>query len=193
MKKIIFATNNNHKAKEIQQMVGNKTKIVSLKDEGINIEIEEDGATLEENALKKAQEIYQIVKQPVFADDTGLEVEALQGDPGVNSARYSGEPKNDSRNLQKLLSEMSNKTNRAARFRTVICFIENDKPHFFEGIVNGKIVETPLGLSGFGYDPVFVPDGHNVTFAEMELSLKNSISHRGKAFEKFINHIKSIS
>lgn len=192
MKKIIFATNNNHKAKEVQQMMGDTTSIMTLKEEGIDIEVEEDGVTLEENAFKKAHEIYEICKTPVLADDTGLEVEALNGAPGVNSARYSGEPANDRNNLHKLMTKMADETNKTARFRTVICYIENGKPHYFEGIVNGQIIKKPRGLRGFGYDPIFIPDGYNQTFAEMDLNLKNTISHRGKAFNQFIDFIKSM-
>lgn len=191
MRKIIFATHNAHKANEVRKMIDGFATLSTLIEEKIDLEVEEDGDTLTQNAFKKAIAIYEVVRMPVFADDTGLEVDALNGAPGVLSARYAGEPYSDKRNLQKLIVEMDGKQNRQARFRTVICFIEDGNPKYFEGIVTGKIVQNPKGLSGFGYDPVFLPDGYQQTFAEMDLSLKNTISHRGKAFRSFVEYMKN--
>jgi XTP/dITP diphosphohydrolase len=190
--KIIFATNNQHKLKEIQHILGNHFVLVSLKDIGFSGDIPENQPTLEGNALEKARFIFERFRAPCFADDTGLEVEALHGGPGVYSARYAGslidfgsEKKRAQANIEKLLTNLAHSTNRKARFRTVIAYIDGNKEHLFEGIVNGQIIEQKRGKEGFGYDPVFVPDGYDQTFAEMPLSEKNKISHRARAFFNF--------
>ena len=186
---VIFATHNKHKSKEIKKLASDAVSIRNLSDIGYETEIPETGTTLKANALEKCRFVKKSVSSPVFADDTGFEVDALNGAPGVYSARYAGEPKSDKANLQKLLQEIQGKTDRRARFKTVICFLKDDEPLFFEGVVEGKVIDTPKGAEGFGYDPVFIPDGYKQTFAEMDLQLKNKISHRGKAFEKFVNYL----
>ncbi len=188
---IIFATHNQYKANEIKQMVAKIAAVKDLEDVGFTEDIPENGSTLQENALEKAQFVFKRLKKPVFADDTGFEIDALGGKPGVYSARYAGLPKNDKANLDKVLKEMQGETNRQARFRTVICFVDKDnQPIFFEGIVNGEIISIPRGTEGFGYDPVFVPEGYDATFAEMDLAQKNKLSHRGKAFDRLVAHLK---
>ncbi|HKK60041.1 MAG TPA: RdgB/HAM1 family non-canonical purine NTP pyrophosphatase [Salinivirga sp.] len=186
---VIFATHNKHKSKEIKKLASDVVLIRNLNDIGYETEIPETGTTLMANALEKCQFVKKSVSSPVFADDTGFEVDALNGAPGVYSARYAGEPKSDKANLQKLLGEIQGKADRRARFKTVICFLKDDEPLFFEGVVEGKVIDTPKGAEGFGYDPVFIPEGYQQTFAEMDLELKNKISHRGKAFEKFVNYL----
>ena len=186
---VIFATHNKHKSKEIKKLASDAVSIRNLSDIGYETEIPETGTTLKANALEKCRFVKKSVSSPFFADDTGFEVDALNGAPGVYSARYAGEPKSDKANLQKLLQEIQGKTDRRARFKTVICFLKDDEPLFFEGVVEGKVIDTPKGAEGFGYDPVFIPDGYKQTFAEMDLQLKNKISHRGKAFEKFVNYL----
>lgn len=192
LRELVFATNNPHKLSEVQHLLGNSFHLLSLKDINFNDEIPEDYDTLEENALQKAQHIYTITKQNCFADDTGLEVEALNGRPGVYSARYAGESKDPKANIQKLLFELKDLENRKARFRTVIALIIDGKEHFFEGIVDGRIIEIERGVDGFGYDPVFLPDGYSSTFAEMNLSQKNKISHRARAMESLVNFLRSL-
>lgn len=186
MKKIVFATNNAHKIEEIKQILANKFTIVSLKEIGFNEEIPETGVTLAENASQKSHFIFDRYGLDCFADDTGLEVDALNGAPGVFSARYAGERCSYEDNVRKLLQEMEGKTTRTGRFKTVVSLILNGKEYLFEGSVEGKIITTPKGLSGFGYDPVFLPDGYTQTFSEMSAELKNKISHRGKAAEKLV-------
>jgi len=186
---VIFATHNKHKSKEIKKLASDVVLIRNLNDIGYETEIPETGTTLKANALEKCQFVKKSVSSPVFADDTGFEVDALNGAPGVYSARYAGEPKGTKANLQKLLQEILRKADRRARFKTVICFLKDDEPLFFEGVVEGKVIDTPKGAEGFGYDPVFIPEGYQQTFAEMDLELKNKISHRGKAFEKFVNYL----
>ncbi|MDZ4757907.1 MAG: non-canonical purine NTP diphosphatase [Bacteroidota bacterium] len=183
---LIFATHNLHKLQEVQSMLPDKINLVSLDEYGIMQEIPETGDTLEENALIKCKFVYNKTGQACFADDTGLEVEALNGRPGVYSARYASLQKNDDANIQKLLVELEGKENRKARFRTVIQLAWDDEYYIFEGIVNGHITNEPIGFSGFGYDPVFIPEGQERTFAEMELSEKNTMSHRARAFEKLV-------
>lgn len=190
MRKIIFATNNKHKLEEVKAILKNDFEIISLSEIGYNEEIPETADTLEGNAALKAKFVYEKYQIDCFADDTGLEIEALNGRPGVYSARYAGEPSNSKSNLIKVLKEMEGQTNRNARFRTVICFIENGEYHYFEGIIKGKIAENPQGTHGFGYDPVFIPNGYNTSFAEMSLDIKNSISHRASAIRKFTNYLK---
>lgn len=182
--KLNFATNNNHKLKEVQEVLGDSFQIESLHELGIHEDIPENQQTLEGNALQKARFLYQRTGESCFADDTGLEVEALNGAPGVYSARYAGESKNSLDNIALLLKNMEGKQNRKARFRTVIALILDGKEYLFEGIVNGVITEQPRGTAGFGYDPLFVPDGYATTFAEMDSESKNAISHRGLAVEK---------
>ncbi|MFP4525559.1 MAG: non-canonical purine NTP diphosphatase [Bacteroidales bacterium] len=187
---LLFATNNPHKKKEIQDLLDESFNILSLEDVGYIGDIPEDKNTLEENAIQKAEYIYEITGMNCFADDTGLEVDALNGKPGVYSARYAGEEKNSEANIQKLLKELEGKSNRKAHFRTLIALVLGGEQYFFEGIVNGKIIHTKKGESGFGYDPVFIPDGYDITFAEMPLRLKNQISHRSRAMNKLTSFLK---
>lgn len=190
MKKLVFATNNVHKLEEIRAILGDKVEILSLNDIDCHADIPETADTLQGNAALKAQYIYDNYGLDCFADDTGLEVEALNGAPGIYSARYAGGEGHDSEaNMKKLLSEMQDKDNRKARFRTVICLIEDGKEHFFEGIVNGSIIRERKGGAGFGYDPVFVPDGYSETFAEMGNDEKNKISHRARAVQKLCEYL----
>lgn len=190
MKKLVFATNNAHKLEEIRAILGDKVEILSLNDIDCHADIPETADTLQGNAALKAQYIYENYGLDCFADDTGLEVEALNGAPGIYSARYAGGEGHDSEaNMKKLLSEMQDKDNRNARFRTVICLIEGGKEHFFEGIVNGSIIRERKGGAGFGYDPVFMPDGYSETFAEMGNDEKNKISHRARAVQKLCEYI----
>lgn len=182
--KLYFATNNIYKLKEVQEVVGDSFQIESMRSLGINEDIPEDQQTLEGNALQKARFLYDRTGESCFADDTGLEVDALNGAPGVYSARYAGDAKNSFDNMALLLKNMSGIQNRKARFRTVIALILDGKEYLFEGIVNGTIAEEPRGTAGFGYDPLFVPDGYSTTFAEMDSEAKNAISHRGRAVEK---------
>lgn len=190
MKKLVFATNNVHKLEEIRAILGDKVEILSLNDINCHADIPETADTLQGNAALKAQYIYENYGLDCFADDTGLEVEALNGAPGIYSARYAGGEGHDSEaNMKKLLSEMQDKENRRARFRTVICLIEGGKEHFFEGIVNGSIIRERKGGAGFGYDPVFMPDGYSETFAEMGNDEKNKISHRARAVQKLCEYL----
>ena len=190
MKKLVFATNNAHKLEEIRAILGDKVEILSLNDINCHADIPETADTLQGNAALKAQYIYENYGLDCFADDTGLEVETLNGAPGIYSARYAGGEGHDSEaNMKKLLSEMQDKENRKARFRTVICLIEDGKEHFFEGIVNGSIIRERKGGAGFGYDPVFMPDGYSETFAEMGNDEKNKISHRARAVQKLCEYL----
>lgn len=208
--KIVFATNNLHKLQEVRQILGDSFEVLSLKDIGCDVDIPETGQTLEENALQKARYVYDNYHIDCFADDTGLEVEALNGAPGVYSARYAAmeptgstdSPKShDSEaNMARLLRELSDKDNRKARFRTVIALIQKKdvcpcgctsikQEHLFEGIVNGEITTERSGVEGFGYDPIFRPEGFEHTFAEMNAEQKNSISHRGRATAKLAEYL----
>lgn len=182
--KLNFATNNKHKLQEVREVLGDSFRVESLQSLGINEDIPEDQQTLEGNAMQKARFLYDRTGEDCFADDTGLEVEALNGAPGVYSARYAGESKNSLDNMALLLKNMEGVKNRKARFRTVIALILNGEEYLFEGVVNGVITEQPRGAAGFGYDPLFVPDGYTTTFAEMDSEAKNAISHRGLAVEK---------
>jgi XTP/dITP diphosphohydrolase len=186
---IVFASNNEHKIKEIKSILGNSFTLLSLSDINIIEDIPEDEPFLEGNALFKARYIHNATGMNVFADDTGLEIEALDGLPGVHSARFAGESKDSSANIEKVLSLLGRTENRKARFRTVIALIFEKREYLFEGIVTGTIISEKRGNEGFGYDPVFIPDGKNQTFAEMELDEKNSISHRARAFEKLIEFL----
>lgn len=187
---LVFATNNIHKLEEVQSKVQDSFKIISLSDIGCHEDIAETGLTLEENASIKSQYIYKNYQTDCFADDTGLEIEALNNDPGVFSARYSGS-RDFEENMDLVLERLNGLENRNARFRTVVSLILNGKEYFFEGIVNGKIRTEKSGKEGFGYDPIFEPDGYNITFAEMDLIEKNKISHRGLAVAQLIEFLKS--
>jgi len=186
---IVFATNNENKLREIRNILGNSFSLLSLGDLNIRDDIPENETTLEGNALQKARYIHRLLNMNVFADDTGLEIEALNGLPGVNSARFAGESKNSDANIDKALQMMGSTSNRMARFRTVIALIMDDREYLFEGIIKGKIISERRGKEGFGYDPVFVPQGRDLTFAEMPLAEKNRISHRAKAFMKLRNFL----
>ncbi|HPE75300.1 MAG TPA: non-canonical purine NTP diphosphatase [Draconibacterium sp.] len=189
---LVFATNNQHKLEEIQAILGNQFKILSLKEIGCNEEIPEERDTLEGNASQKSFYVFSKFGYNCFADDTGLEIEALNGEPGVYSARYAGEEKSAQANMDKVLLKLAKIKNRNARFRTVISLVIDGNEELFEGIVDGEILEDKRGGSGFGYDPVFRPNGFKQTFAEMNLTEKNKISHRGRAVEKLINHLKNL-
>ena len=186
MDTIIFATNNQNKVDEIRAVLGNRFNIITLKEAGIDIDIPEPYDTLEANATEKSKTIFNITNQNCFSEDTGLEVEALNGEPGVKSARYAGDDRSFADNIDKLLFNLKNEENRSARFKTVISLILDGKEYFFEGICPGRIIEERKGNHGFGYDPVFVPDGSDKTFAEMNMAEKNKFSHRKKAMEKLI-------
>lgn len=192
MTELVFATNNAHKLEEINAAVGNDIKILSLKDIGCADDIPETAPTLQGNASQKSHYIYQKYKINCFADDTGLEIEALDGAPSVYSARYAGPGLDHEKNMDKVLTELEDKQNRKARFRTVISLILDKKEYFFEGIVNGNILSKRQGKKGFGYDPIFQPEGYNISFAEMDLSEKNIISHRGKAVQKLIEFLQNL-
>ncbi|MGB8489662.1 MAG: RdgB/HAM1 family non-canonical purine NTP pyrophosphatase [Bacteroidales bacterium] len=181
---LIFATNNRNKIREINNILGDCFRLLSLEDINLNDDIPENEPALEGNALFKARYIAGMTGMNVFADDTGLEVEALNGDPGVHSARFAGEDKDSGANIEKLLNLMTGSMNRKARFRTVIALIFNGREYLFEGTVNGEILRERRGSNGFGYDPVFLPEGKQLTFAQMDLDEKNTISHRARAFDK---------
>ena len=183
---LIFATNNQHKVDEIRAVLPAHFKILTLKEGGIDIDIPEPHNTLEDNAKEKAITIYHMTNTPCFSEDTGLEVEALDGEPGVRSARYAGEDKSFTANTDKLLRKLDGKENRKAQFKTVICLIIEGNIDFFEGICEGQIITQPKGTEGFGYDPVFIPDGAEITFAEMSIEEKNQFSHRRKAVDKLV-------
>jgi XTP/dITP diphosphohydrolase len=187
--KLIFASNNEHKIREIKSILGNSFTLLSLDDIDLSHDIPENEPSIEGNALSKARYIHDATGLDVFADDTGLEIEALNGLPGVHSARFAGDNKDSSANIRKVLSLLGNTRNRRARFKTVIALILEGKEYLFEGIVTGSITPVTRGNEGFGYDPIFLPDGSNLTFAEMELSEKNTISHRSRAFEKLRNFL----
>lgn len=191
-KEIVFATNNLHKLEEIRQIIGNKFNILSLKDINCNEDIPETATTLEGNAEIKARYIKEHYGYDCFADDTGLEVEALGGEPGVLSARYAGENHDSQANMELLLKNLSGKENRAARFRTVIALLIGDELTLMDGIVEGVITHERAGDSGFGYDPIFKPNESDVTFAQMSSDDKNKISHRGRATVKLIDKLDNI-
>ena len=186
--KIVFATNNAHKLSEIRQILGDSVEVLSLADIGCHVDIPETADTLEGNALQKAQYVVDHYHISCFADDTGLEVDALNGEPGIYSARYAGEGHDSEANMTKLLNKLGENNNRKARFRTVIALLlvkgDEIEQHLFEGIVNGTIIRERKGTAGFGYDPIFQPDGYEATFAELGNDIKNKISHRAKAVEK---------
>ena len=188
--KLIFATNNAHKVAEIHSVLDRIMEVVSLQQAGIFIDIPEPHQTLEANASEKSRTIYTLTGLPCFSEDTGLETEALNGEPGVLSARYAGEGKNSTDNIEKLLAKLQHHTNRRARFRTVISLLLNDKEMLFEGICEGDILHDPRGAKGFGYDPVFRPAGSTHSFAEMNMEEKNQFSHRKKAVIKLVDFLK---
>lgn len=187
---LVFATNNDNKIKEIRSMLGDAFHIITLREAGIDIDIPEPHDTLEANAREKSETIYRMTGQNSFSEDTGLEIDALNGEPGVLSARYAGEQKSAEDNMTKVLQLLDNKTNRKARFRTVISLIVDGREHQFEGVAEGTILMARKGGKGFGYDPIFQPDGSEKAFAEMELAEKNQYSHRGKAFRKLIDFLQ---
>lgn len=188
---LVFATNNKHKIEEISRLLEGTYEIIPLEAIGCHDDIPEDHETLEENALQKARYIKEHYGCDCFADDTGLEIEAINGQPGVYSARYAGPAKDSKANMQKVLDEMHNRTNRKACFRTVIALILDGKEYLFEGRVDGEILPEQRGNAGFGYDPIFRPDGFEESFAEMDLDTKNNISHRGRAVSRLTDFLKN--
>ena len=192
MHTLIFATNNRNKVAEIQSLVGNKYAIIPLKEAGIDIDIPEPHDQLEANALEKAMTIFNMTRQNCFSEDTGLEIEGLGGAPGVKSARYAGENCNPQANIDLVLSKMTGIENRSAQFRTVICLIWKDQTYYFEGICKGQILTHLEGENGFGYDPIFVPDGASKSFANMTMEEKNQFSHRKKAVTKLFEFLDNV-
>jgi XTP/dITP diphosphohydrolase len=195
--RLIFASNNQHKIEELKAFAGKESdsyriEIVSLKDAGIDIDIPEPHDTLEENASEKSWTIYKLIGNDCFSEDTGLEIEALNGEPGVKSARYAGEARSFKDNIEKVLNKLANETNRNARFRAVISLIIEGKETQFEGICNGKIINTPQGAEGFGYDPIFIPNGSDRSFAEMSIEEKNRFNHRAKAAAKLVTFLQNM-
>jgi XTP/dITP diphosphohydrolase len=190
--KIVFATNNLNKLKEVQALMPENIELLSLDDIGCKEEIPETAPTIEENAIQKANYIKTYYGYDCFADDTGIEVNALNGEPGVYSARYAGEQKNADDNMDKLLASLHHKNDRSAQFKTVIALNLGSDTHTFTGICKGMITEEKAGEKGFGYDPLFKPDGYHETFAQMDLSLKNKIGHRGKAVQQLIDFLEKL-
>jgi len=191
MESIIFATNNQHKIEELQSAIGDQITLITLRQAGIDIDIPEPHPTLEQNASEKSSVIRGITGMDCFSEDTGLEVNALGGEPGVLSARYAGDEKSFEKNIDKLLANLSGKSDRSAQFRTVISLLWKGKEYFFEGICAGFITTSRHGRNGFGYDPVFCPIGSKRTFAEMDLEEKSRVSHRKKAADKLIHFLKN--
>jgi XTP/dITP diphosphohydrolase len=191
--KIVFATNNQHKVKEIRSALPEDISIITLREAGIDVDIPEPHETLEENAAEKARTIFRLTGLDCFSEDTGLEVTALDNAPGVHSARYAGDEKSFDRNTEKLLANLEGKTDRSARFRTVICLILQGKEHYFEGRCEGRIAGEPGGSQGFGYDPVFIPEGSDKTFAQMGMTEKNRFSHRKKATDMLVVFLNRIN
>lgn len=187
---LVFATNNENKVKEIRSVLGDAFQIITLKEAGIDIDIPEPHDTLEENAREKSETIYKMTGKNSFSEDTGMEVDALGGEPGVLSARYAGEQKSADDNMHKVLEKLGRNTNRRARFRTVISLIINGQEYQFEGVAEGQILTARRGDKGFGYDPVFQPEGSTKSFAEMDMTEKNQYSHRGKAMRKLIDFLQ---
>ena len=187
--KIVFASNNKNKINEISQQLPKTIEVVSLADIGCTEDIPETGQTIESNASIKANYVTEKYGLPCFADDTGLEIEALDGEPGVFSARYAGEDKNDDKNMALVLAKLDQESNRKARFKTVIALNINNEKHLFTGIVKGNITQEKIGTNGFGYDPIFVPEGFAETFAQMTIEQKNEISHRGKAVKQLVKYL----
>ena len=191
--KIVFATNNQHKVNEIRSALPENISIITLREAGIDVDIPEPHETLEENAAEKARTIFRLTGLDCFSEDTGLEVTALDNAPGVHSARYAGDEKSFDRNTEKLLANLEGKTDRSARFRTVICLILQGKEHYFEGRCEGRIAGEPGGSQGFGYDPVFIPEGSDKTFAQMGMAEKNRFSHRKKATDMLVVFLNRIN
>lgn len=189
MRKLCFATNNQNKLREINRMVGDQITIVGLEEIGCKEELAEDGTTLEANSLQKAKYVADNYNIACFADDTGLEVFSLNGEPGVYSARYAGQQRDNIANMSLLLNNLQSSDDRSAQFRTVITYVDGESVHQFEGIAKGTITAELRGQEGFGYDPIFVPEDYAMTFAEMPMEEKNKISHRGRAFNKFLNFL----
>ena len=190
---LIFATNNQHKVEEINAVLPPHIRSISLKEAGIDVEIPEPHDTLEDNAREKARIICQLTGKDCFSEDTGLEVDALGGEPGVQSARYAGDERSFDRNIEKLLANLAGQANRSAQFRTVICLLLNGEEHLFEGICRGRIIEDRKGTQGFGYDPVFIPEGGDMTFAEMSLQEKSAFSHRKKDVDKLVAFLNNLN
>ena len=189
---LVFATNNQHKVEEIQSLVGKDFKIIPLKEAGIDIDIPEPYDTLNENAATKARTIHQLTNQNCFSEDTGLEIDFLNGAPGVKSARYAGADRDFQANIDKVLHELNTTTQRAAQFRTVICLIWENKEYYFEGICKGHITTQMHGEKGFGYDPIFIPSGSTKSFAEMTMDEKNNFSHRQKAVTQLFSFLNGL-
>lgn len=189
---LCFATNNAHKLKEIKALLGDNFELKTLQEIGCNEELPETTDTIEGNSAQKAEYVWEHYHVNCFADDSGLEIEALNGAPGVHSAYYSGE-RNHARNIERVLNELANESNRRARFKTVITLTLEGKSYSFEGIVEGTIIDSPRGTDGFGYDPIFVPEGSQLTFAEMTLAEKSKISHRSRAFAKLVAFLQDYS
>lgn len=192
MLSLLFASNNRHKIEEVQELFGSSFDIISLKEAGFDIDIPEPYDTLEDNARQKARVVYDLAGRDCFSEDTGLEIEALNGAPGVRSARYAGDEKSFERNIAKVLDELGGQKDRSARFRAVICLILNGREFMFEGITNGEIISTPKGARGFGYDPIFVPNGETRTFAEMTMQEKSVYSHRARAMKQMVAFLQNI-
>lgn len=192
MTKLLFATNNKHKIEEIQSAIGDIVQVIGLKDAGINIDIPEPHDTLEKNASEKSAVIHALTGLSCFSEDTGLEIEALNGEPGVRSARYAGEGRSSEDNIDKVLKGLEGKSNRKARFRTVISLIWKEKEYLFEGICQGEILHERKGAGGFGYDPVFGPEGSELSFGEMGIEQKNQFSHRKKAADKLVGFLQNL-
>jgi XTP/dITP diphosphohydrolase len=190
MRTLCFATNNEHKRAEIQALLGKEFKVVGLREVGCGEELAEDQTTLEGNSLQKADYVFNHYKVACFADDTGLEVEALNGEPGVYSARYAGSQRNSNDNMNLLLANLAKSENRKAQFRTVITLITQKEKQQFEGVLKGVIINEKRGAGGFGYDPIFIPEGETKTLAEMTMSEKNLLSHRARAIEKLVLYLK---
>lgn len=190
--KLIFASNNKHKIEELKAFAGTEIEIVSLKEAGIDIDIPEPHDSLEENASEKSWTIHRLTGDDCFSEDTGLEIEALNGEPGVKSARYAGETRSFNDNIEKVLNKLSSETNRKARFRAVISLIIDGHETQFEGVCNGKIIHSPQGTEGFGYDPIFIPDGSKQSFAEMSIDEKNRFNHRTKAAAKLVAFLQNM-
>ncbi|HMK25674.1 MAG TPA: RdgB/HAM1 family non-canonical purine NTP pyrophosphatase [Chitinophagaceae bacterium] len=191
--KLIFATNNQHKVDEIRSIIGDRFEILTLQEAGIDIDIPEPYDTLEENASGKSSTIFEMTGTNCFSEDTGLEVNALNGEPGVKSARYAGDARSFDANIEKLLSNLAGKQDRSARFRAVISLLIDGRETLFEGICEGRIIEERKGKQGFGYDPVFIPDGSAKTFGEMSMDEKTRYSHRARATEKLVTFLTNLS
>jgi len=190
---LIFATNNRHKAEEIQRLIPRSIRVLTLEDVGLTEEIPEDQDTLEGNASQKSRYVYHRLSRSCFSDDTGLEIDALGGKPGVFSARYAGDDKDPEANMDKVLKKLKDEDNRRARFRTVISLILDEQEFIFEGVVEGHILREKRGDEGFGYDPIFLPEGSSLTFAQMPMNMKNRISHRSRAIKKLANYLNQYS